>query len=84
MYKYLLSRPVPPYSLGVSSNQVYLSFRVHLSDVFSERSDEVAKWLTKLALTADDLDNRLMDQFGCEMSIESKGAQSPRSRHGVS
>jgi hypothetical protein len=26
-----------------------------------------------LALTADDLDNRLMDEYGCEMSAEAKG-----------
>jgi serine protease Do len=77
LYQYLLSRPVPPYSLGVSNNHVYLSYRVHLSDVFSVRSGEIAKRLTQLALTADDLDNHLMDQYGCEMSPESKGAETP-------
>ena len=72
LYRYLLSRPVRPYTLGVSNNQVYLSYRVHLSDVFSRRAHDVANKLTQLSLTADDLDNHLMDEFGCEMSAESK------------
>ena len=72
LYQYLLSRPVPPYSLGVVDNHVFVSYRVHLSDVFSERSSEIAKELMSLALTADDLDNHLMDEYGCEMSAEAK------------
>ena len=72
LYEYLLSRPVPPYSLGVAEDHVYISYRVHISDIFSTHGDRIGEELTNLALKADELDNYLVDRYGCEMSIESR------------
>lgn len=69
---YLLNAEVKPYQLGLDGNQIYISYRVHISDVFSEYGDEVKKNLTNLAFKADDLDNYLSDTFGCEFSEYAK------------
>jgi len=37
--EYLLQDNVAPYSLGISDNKIYLSYRTHLSDIFSDSAD---------------------------------------------
>jgi len=66
LYKYLLSYPVAPYQFGVHKNQIYLSYRVAMSDVFSKRSDEIKSNLSNLILKADILDDYLVKEFTCE------------------
>jgi len=70
--EYLLQDNVAPYSLGISDNKIYLSYRTHLSDIFSDSADIIKDNLKNLALKADDLDNFFMDEYGCEMAIEAK------------
>lgn len=72
LYSYILSRPVPPYKLGIDNNQIYISYRVHISDAFSKRSEDVKSNLTNLALKADELDDFFVEKFGCEMTNYSK------------
>lgn len=69
---YLLGSENKPYQLGLDGNQIYISYRVHMSDVFSDYADEVQKNLTNMALKADDLDNYLADTYGCEFSEYAK------------
>ena len=63
---------VEPYYLGIHDNQIYISYRVHLSDIFTDYAEKIKENIKNLALKADDLDNFFADTFGCEMSIESK------------
>ena len=69
---YLLNAEVKPYQLGLDGNQIYLSYRIHISDIFSDFADEVQKNITNMAFKADELDNYLMDTFGCELSEYAK------------
>ena len=69
---YLLSADIKPYQLGLDGNQIYISYRVHMSDIFSDYADEVQKNLTNLAFKADDLDNYLVDTYSCELSEYAK------------
>lgn len=70
---YLLSAPdLKPYQLGLDGNQIYLSYRIHISDVFSEFADEIQKNITNMAFKADEMDNYLADTFGCEFSQYAK------------
>ena len=69
---YLLNAEVKPYQLGLDGNQIYLSYRIHISDIFSDFADEVQKNITDMAFKADELDNYLMDTFGCELSEYAK------------
>ncbi|UII76391.1 trypsin-like peptidase domain-containing protein [Flagellimonas sp. HMM57] len=69
---YLLEKNVDPYYLGIHENKIYISYRAHLSDIFTDHADTVKENLKNLALKADDLDNFFADNYGCEMSIEAK------------
>ncbi len=66
IYKYLLSNPVAPYTLGVYGTDIFISYRIHLSDINSVYKAEIQKNISALALKADELDNFLMEKFGCE------------------
>lgn len=66
LYEYLLSNPVSPYQFGVYNNQVYLSYRVSMSDIFSKHANEIQQNLTNLILKADILDDYLVKEFDCE------------------
>lgn len=70
---YLLSaEDIKPYQLGLDGSQIYLSYRVHISDIFSEFGDEIRKNITNMAFKADEMDNYLADNFGCEFSEYAK------------
>jgi len=69
---YINSNKVAPYQLGVYDNKIYISYRTHLSDIYSESKDEIKKNIINLALKADDCDDFFKDNYGCEMSMESK------------
>jgi len=69
---YVNSNNVPPYQLGIYENKIFISYRTHLSDIYSDRKDEVKKAIINLALKADELDDFFSNNYGCEMSMESK------------
>lgn len=66
-YSYLLSNPVNPYTLGITENTVYLSYRVFMEEIKGDYMDEVRKRLSGLAEKADETDNLLADKFGAEI-----------------
>jgi len=61
-----------PYMLGIHDNKVYISYRVHISDIYGEEKELVKKNLANFANKADELDDFLETEFGCEKSLESK------------
>lgn len=72
LFNYLLSDPLNPYQLGVLDNTIYISYRAHISDIFSPKRDIIKKNLAILALRADEMDNFFVDNFGCKMTHYSK------------
>lgn len=69
---YLLSDAVKPYQLGLQDNQIYISYRVYIADIFTDFKDEIRNNMINLALKADELDNFLVDEYGCEFSQYAK------------
>jgi predicted RNA-binding Zn-ribbon protein involved in translation (DUF1610 family) len=69
---YLLGANVKPFQLGLDGNQIYISYRIHISDIFSGHREEVKKNITQLAFAADEQDNFLVAQFGCGFSEYAK------------
>ncbi len=69
---YINSNQVAPYQLGVYENKIYISYRTHLSDIYSNGKDDIKNNMIRLAIKADELDDFFKDNFGCEMSMESK------------
>ena len=72
LLRFLLSADIQPFVLGIHNNDIFVSYRVHLSDVFSDEGEKVKKNITDLAQKADDLDNYLNETFGCEFSQYAK------------
>ncbi|HBS12018.1 MAG TPA: hypothetical protein DEO36_05655, partial [Flavobacteriaceae bacterium] len=69
---FVTSNQVAPYQLGIYENKIFLSYRTHLSDIYSLKKDEIKNNMIRLALKADELDDVFKDKYGCEMSMESK------------
>ena len=72
LFVYLLEDHHFPYTLGIVDNHIHISYRVHLSDVYSSKVADIKKNVANLALKADDLDNYFQEKYGCEFAIEAK------------
>ncbi len=66
------NQPNKPYTLGISDNHIYISYRVHLSDIFSTKKDVIMEELSRLPQKADDLDTFFVEKYNCQYSVESK------------
>ncbi|MDR2361980.1 MAG: trypsin-like peptidase domain-containing protein [Prevotellaceae bacterium] len=69
---YLVGADLKPYQLGIDGNQIYLSYRLHISDISSDYRDEIKQNISHLALKADEQDNFLAETYGCEFSEYAK------------
>lgn len=69
---YMLSTDLSPYKMGIEGRQIYLVYRIHLSDITDEYEEEICNNMVNLAKKADEMDNMLVEQFGCEFSAYSK------------
>jgi serine protease Do len=72
VYNYVLSDPVSPYFLGVYNSTVFISYRTCIKDIFSEKGKAIQKHLVNFPAKADELDNILIDKYGCEWSDQAK------------
>lgn len=69
---YMLSEDFTPYKMGIEGRQIYLAYRIHLSDLTEVSEDEIRRNLVNLALRADEMDNKMVERFGCEFSEYSR------------
>jgi serine protease Do len=67
----LLSLDVKPFQLGLYENEVFVSYRVAMSDVFSPRQAEVGNNIATLINKANELDDYFVNKFGCKYSVHS-------------
>lgn len=72
IYEYILTADTGKQRLSISDNQIYLSYRLHISDLYSTNKDEVLQGLTELAIKADELDDVFVNDFGAKMTHYSK------------
>jgi serine protease Do len=72
LYEYLLKDNVLPYKLGVTDNKIFISYRFHISDIYTEFAEQIKQGLTSLALKADEMDDFFVNNYGCEMTTFSK------------
>ncbi len=61
---YMLSEDFGPYKLGIEGRQIYIAYRIHLSDITDESEEEIRKNIVDLAFRADAMDNMLVERFG--------------------
>lgn len=72
VYEYILTADTGEHRLSISDNQIFLSYRVHISDLYSKTADSVLENITQLAIRADELDNKFVNDFGAKMTQFSK------------
>ena len=66
LFRYLLSPEHAPFSFDLAGNIIRLNLTVHMSDVFApDEHNELGDWIGRFVQRADDLDNALIDNFGC-------------------
>lgn len=70
----LLTKDVSPYTLGVYGKEMFISYRVHISDVFSKQQDDIRNNIAGMFRKADELDNYFFEKFGCPFSVHSAKA----------
>lgn len=72
IYEYIMRKDTGEHRLSISDNQIFLSYRVHISDLYSQHNDKVLTNLAQLAKKADELDNMFICDFGAKMTKFSK------------
>lgn len=72
LFKYLLSMPLPTYKLGVLDNKIFISYRVHMSDIFSSYDSRIRKDLAIFPIKADEMSRFFQEKFGCKMTNYSR------------
>lgn len=72
VYEYILTQDTGKHKLSISKNQIFLSYRIHISDLYSDNKDEILENLAQLAIKADQLDDVFVNDFGAKMTHFSK------------
>lgn len=70
--RYLMRNPVAPYKLAVNANQIYISYRARIEDVFSDSALQIQQELSALILKANEMDDYFVHEFGCEKTNYAK------------
>lgn len=70
--RFILSNQFAPYKLGVDGRQIYIAYRIHLADITEKQESVIQENIIGLSEKADELDNYMVDEFGCEFSEFSK------------
>ncbi len=75
LYSYLLEDKVQPYYLGVYNNQIFLSYRFHISDIATGQREMIRKELIGLVHKADEMDDHFVHKFNCSKTTFSRDLQ---------
>ncbi|RAW02694.1 trypsin-like peptidase domain-containing protein [Pseudochryseolinea flava] len=67
----ITSKDVEPYKLGIWEKEVYVSYRIHITDIYGPRHNEVKQNIAGLYRKANELDDYLAEKFGCKFSVHS-------------
>ncbi|MFO0549106.1 MAG: S1C family serine protease [Polyangiaceae bacterium] len=73
LFRFLLAAKHAPFSFDLQDNVIRLNLTVHMSDVFAPKEhDELSTWISRFVEMADEFDNVLIDQYGCEPAPETQ------------
>lgn len=57
-----------PYHIGLNGNQIYLSYRVHLTDIPADKNEEILKNIIAFPEEADKIAEYLNQNFACDFT----------------
>lgn len=69
---YIITNDFYPYKMGINGRQVYLMYRIHLSDISKDYEETIIQNIVNISQKADYMDNMMVEKFGCELSVYSK------------
>lgn len=69
---FLLSEDFYPAKFGVDGRDIYFTYRLHLDDLNERTAESITQSLIQHMERADELDDYLVNTFGCEFSEYSK------------
>ncbi len=72
LFEYILSNKESPFFLGVYKNEIYLSYRIHQSEIFSSFKEEIANNFLRFINRVDEVQEYLFEQFNAPYSKESR------------
>jgi serine protease Do len=73
LFRFLLSSEHAPFSFDLADNTVRLNLVFHMSDVHAHAgTDEVAGFISRFMKRADELDNLLVEQYGCSAAPDTQ------------
>ncbi|NUO52101.1 MAG: serine protease [Polyangiaceae bacterium] len=73
LFRFLLAQDHEPFAFDLQDNIISLNFTVHVSDVFSPQShQDIGKWIERFVNRSDEIDNHLIENFGCEPAPETQ------------
>ena len=73
LFRYLLSPEHAPFAFDLHQNVIELNLTIHMSDVFSAaKHGELDTWIADFVRRADEMDNLLIEQHGCEPAPETQ------------
>lgn len=66
LFRFLLSKEHAPFSFDLADSTIRLNLTFHMSDVFGHAdAEEIQSSIARFIATADELDNLLVDHYGC-------------------
>jgi len=73
LLEYMAEDKLNPFFLGLSDNEIYISYRVHMNDIYSKNyKEQIKENFAKFIPTALRVQNFLKDNFNAPFSLESK------------
>jgi len=77
LLNYLVATPdIGPYQIGLNGNQIFLSYRIHLTDLLTEEQEEIRQNLIAMPARADQTAHYLANTFGCGFPEYTKAEKS--------
>ena len=70
--EYMLDTDLTPYKLGIEGRQIFMCYRIHLADITPDSEERILSELVGFANKADEMDNMMVEKFGCEFSAYTK------------
>ncbi|MCP4154798.1 MAG: tetratricopeptide repeat protein [bacterium] len=74
LYRALLQKQPKGYKLGILNNQLFFSYRIHMSDVFSSHKETVTRELAAFPAKADEMSRHFHINMACDLPIYSREA----------
>jgi serine protease Do len=71
LFEEVLGKDIYPYQLGIYQKEIFLSYRVHMNDVFSVHQPEIGDAIAGMFNKANELDDYFAEAFACPYSMHS-------------